>query len=148
MADQTEPIVTTTVTHPVADVTAPTSPPAPVTASPAAKQATWMENAPFVLVMTTVVGLFTLLGVLCYHEVPVNNEKLIDIMIGLIGGSGFTQGMQYFFGSSSSSKTKDTTTANLTSALAAAVPTPDKTVTTTTATATTAVPIVGIKPTA
>jgi hypothetical protein len=67
---------------------------------------TWRANIPFVLMTMVTMGLFALIGVLCYHEVPEKSASIIYNVVGTIT-SGWMIGVGYFWGTSASSKAKD-----------------------------------------
>lgn len=74
----------------------------------------WRDNVPFVLMMAVTAGLFGMLAVMAFHEVPTANKDLVNVVLGAVAG-GWVTGVGFFWGSSSSSKTKDATIASLAS---------------------------------
>lgn len=65
-------------------------------------------TVPFLLMMLVTLGLFGLLMIMCFHEVPDKNAATVNTGIGLIA-TGWSIGVGYFWGSSAQSKTKDST---------------------------------------
>lgn len=70
-----------------------------------ARQIAVKDRTPAILAFTTTAGFFALLALLAYHAVPVQSEKLLDVMLGSLG-TAWIGVMNYFFGSSSGSAAK------------------------------------------
>lgn len=51
--------------------------------------------------------IFVILGLLFFVEIPSDNKRIIDMIIGVISGTGLAGIFQYFFGSSQGSKNKE-----------------------------------------
>lgn len=95
-------------------------------------QSAWEGSKPqFVLMIMVTVGLFSLLTMMIFHDVPTANKDLVNIVLGAVT-AGWGVGVSYFWGSSSASKSKDDTISALVTTAAAIAPA--TTVTTTTST--------------
>jgi N-acetylmuramic acid 6-phosphate (MurNAc-6-P) etherase len=68
----------------------------------------WRANIPFVLLVIVTCGLFGLIAILCFHEVPPTNQATVNTVLGIIA-TGWGMGVGYFWGTSASSKAKDAT---------------------------------------
>ena len=85
------------------------------------------EKAPFILMMIITCGLFGMLIMMNFHAVPESSTTLMNIILGGIAAA-WTQGINYFFGSSASTAKKDAALATV-AAKAPVTPTPTTTTT-------------------
>jgi len=70
------------------------------------------------LALIIVVGFFFVLYALMNHGVPPENRDLVNILLGLLGGTGFAGVITYYFGSSLGSRNKEDTITNTMKTLA------------------------------
>lgn len=66
-----------------------------------------IDYVPKILAILVVLGFFGLLAILIFVDLKNSSSHIVDIMIGVLGGS-VASVMQYYFGSSAGSKNKDT----------------------------------------
>jgi len=59
----------------------------------------------YVLAWFVVAGFFVLVGLLCFHTLPLGSTSVVFMLFGALA-TGFGQVLQYFFGSSASSQAK------------------------------------------
>ena len=62
-------------------------------------------NLPLFLAITTTIGFFSLLGDICFREVPTSSKEIAFAMLGSVG-SAWTGLIGYYFGSSAGSARK------------------------------------------
>lgn len=67
---------------------------------------------PAVLAVLTTIGFFSMLGVMLWHEVPVANKDMLNIMLGALG-SGWLLCLGFYVGTTAGSIRKDETIAAL-----------------------------------
>ena len=67
---------------------------------------TMKDSTPSIIGMALVFGFFALLGTLIFTEIPIENQQILNIMLGSLG-TMTTAVITYYFGSSSSSAKKD-----------------------------------------
>lgn len=72
----------------------------------------WEAFIPAILALILVGGLFAILFLLLFHEIPDKNRDAFNIVFGAISGSVGTC-VAFYFGSSKSTATKDATIAGL-----------------------------------
>lgn len=75
-------------------------------ASARAREIAVKDKIPAILALSTMAGFFALLALLTYHGVPAESHDIVIAMTGVLGGSGFTSVMTYYFGSSAGSARK------------------------------------------
>lgn len=75
-----------------------------------------LEFVPAILAFILVTGLFGILFVLMFHELPDKNRDTFNIVFGAVSGSVGTA-VAFYFGSSKSTQTKDATIAAVTKTL-------------------------------
>jgi|SRR6185437_3667247 len=61
------------------------------------------------LALVIVVGFFAALFYLMSHEIPAGNRDLVNIVLGVLTGTGFGSVVGYYFGSSLGSRNKEQT---------------------------------------
>jgi len=71
------------------------------------------RNDPFMLMMVVTIGLFCLVGLLCFHDLPEKSSSVVFTVVGSIT-TGWLMGVGYFWGSSVASKAKDAVIAAMT----------------------------------
>lgn len=64
------------------------------------------DYTPTVLAMLVTLGFFGLLCLLAFHEAPVGNRDILNIMVGSLGAA-WVAVVSYYFGSSAGSRVKD-----------------------------------------
>lgn len=77
-----------------------------------ARQAILHDHAPTVLAMLVTFGFFGMLGVMAFHDLPVGNRDMLNIMLGSLGAA-WVAVVSYYFGSSAGSRAKDSSIAAL-----------------------------------
>ncbi len=86
-------------------------------------------NLPLFLAITTTLGFFSLLGDICFREVPTGSKEIAFAMLGSVG-SAWTGLIGYYFGSSAGSARKTEMLAQPTTSTTTTTPTTEvKTVT-------------------
>lgn len=63
------------------------------------------DRTPMILAFAITIGFFSLLGMLAFHSVPQQSEKILDIMVGSLG-TAWIGIVTYYFGSSAGSQEK------------------------------------------
>lgn len=62
-----------------------------------------------VIALIVIIGFFGALYMMAHNPIPPENKDLVNILLGILGGSGFTAVMAYYFGSSIGSRNKENT---------------------------------------
>ncbi len=63
------------------------------------------DNTPRVLAYLVTAGFFALLALLAFHTVPIENEKILDVMVGSLGTAWISM-IAYYYGTNSASNRK------------------------------------------
>lgn len=77
-----------------------------------ARQTALHDQAPTVLALLVTIGFFGMLGVMAFHDLPVANRDMLNIMLGSLGAA-WVAVVSYYFGSSAGSRAKDNSIAAL-----------------------------------
>jgi len=71
-----------------------------------ARQTALRDATPTVLAMLVTAGFFGMLSVMAFHDLPVGNRDMLNIMLGSLGAA-WVAVVSYYFGSSAGSRAKD-----------------------------------------